>query len=70
MLEKALTGFAIAGQDKDKQKGKMRKSTLVPDPRPPPPPAEPSSGIDVVILFDTQDEVCLKRAAGRARKYL
>lgn len=35
------------------------------DPRPPPPPKEPASGIDVVIVFDINDELCIKRACGR-----
>lgn len=72
LLEKALTGFDSTAKDGGKggkgAQGK-RASTLVPDPRPPPPPAEPTSGIDVVILLDVPDDLCLKRASGRYRKY-
>ena len=64
-LEKALTGFGAA----DATKGKTKKSNLVPDPRPAPPPPDPASGIDVVINFEISDELCLKRAAGRYRKF-
>lgn len=72
VLEKALTGFAASGMDVGKakpEKGKMKKSNLVPDPRPPPALADPASGIDVVIHFDVADELCLKRSAGRSCKY-
>ena len=73
MLEKALTGFDAAAKEgknkSDPNLTKRRKSLLAPDPRPPPPQADPASGIDVVILFDVNDELCLKRAAGRTRKY-
>ncbi|KAK6179274.1 hypothetical protein SNE40_011674 [Patella caerulea] len=67
LLEKALSGFDANAKEstKDKTKGKMKRSSLVPDPRPPPPPAEPISGIDVVIVLDIDDKVCIKRAAGR-----
>ncbi|KAK7503972.1 hypothetical protein BaRGS_00004704, partial [Batillaria attramentaria] len=67
LLEKALSGFDPNAKDTQlKQKGsKPHRSSLVPDPRPPPPPPEPTSGIDVVILFDIEDELCLKRASGR-----
>ena len=67
MLEKALSGYDPNAPSTAKRelKTKQRKSSLVPDPRPPAPPPEPPSGIDVVILFDVRDELCLKRAAGR-----
>ena len=67
LLEKALSGYDANAKENLKQaaKSKTRKSSLVPDPRPPPPPSEPASGIDVVILFDIDDELCLKRASGR-----
>ena len=67
LLEKALSGYDANARENQKQvaKSKTRKSSLVPDPRPPPPPREPASGIDVVILFDIEDELCLKRASGR-----
>ncbi|XP_070194777.1 sperm flagellar protein 2-like isoform X3 [Littorina saxatilis] len=67
LLEKALSGYDANAKDNSKiiPKSKARMSSLVPDPRPPPPPAEPVSGIDVVIVFDVEDELCLKRASGR-----
>ena len=69
-LEKALSGFDAAAKDGKGRldKGKQKKSILAPDPRPPPIPADPASGIDVVILFDVTDNLCLKRAAGRTSK--
>ena len=71
MLEKALSGYdANAPVVTKKEPKKPRKSSLVPDPRPPPPPPEPPSGIDVVILFDIRDELCLKRATGRYGKFI
>lgn len=71
MLEKALSGYDANAKEaiKREPKGKIRKSSLVPDPRPPPPPADPPSGIDVIILFDNRDELSLKRAAGRSSEY-
>lgn len=70
LLEKALSGYDANSRENQiqKLKGKPRKSSLVPDPRPPPPPPEPASGIDVVILFDLEDDLCLKRASGRTCK--
>ncbi|KAK3767112.1 hypothetical protein RRG08_017986 [Elysia crispata] len=70
MLEKALSGYDPNAPSTAKRelKTKQRKSSLVPDPRPPAPPPEPPSGIDVVILFDVRDELCLKRAAGRTEQ--
>lgn len=77
ILEKALTGFDSSPRETPKEKTKEnakqlkpKKSSLAPDPRPAPPPPEPSSGIDVVILFDAEDEICLRRAAGRKSKSL
>jgi len=67
MLEKALSGYDAAAKE-GKTTGKQKKSVLAPDPRPPPVPADPASGIDVVIVFDVADELCLKRAAGRTSK--
>ena len=73
MLEKALTGFDAAAKEgkakTDPSSSKLRKSVLAPDPRPPPAQSDPASGIDVVILFDVNDELCLRRAAGRTRKF-
>ena len=73
MLEKALTGFDAAAKEgkgrADLSSSKMKKSVLAPDPRPLPPQADPASGIDVVILFDVNDELCLRRAAGRTSKF-
>lgn len=66
MLEKALSGFDAAAKE-GKGKLKAKKSTLAPDPRPPPTPADPASGLDVVILFDLSDSLCLKRAVGRSK---
>ena len=68
VLEKALTGFNDPDKDDSKDK-KTKKSNLVPDPRPAPPVPDPPSGIDVVILFDVENELALKRAAGRYCKY-
>ena len=71
MLEKALSGFDLAAKDsktKQDKSAKSKKSVLAPDPRPPPTQPDPASGIDVVILFDVNDELCLRRAAGRTRK--
>ncbi|XP_076462790.1 sperm flagellar protein 2-like isoform X2 [Babylonia areolata] len=64
VLEKALSGYDANSKENMKQaiKSKSRKSSLVPDSRPTPPPSEPTSGIDVVVLFDIDDEVCIKRA--------
>ncbi|XP_052777050.1 sperm flagellar protein 2-like isoform X2 [Mya arenaria] len=68
MLEKALSGYdAAAKSGKGPSASKQKKSVLAPDPRPPPTPVDPASGIDVVIMFDANDELCLKRAAGRTR---
>ena len=64
LLEKALTGMDSG----DRKTGKSRKSNLAPDPRPTPPPAEPGSGINVVIMFDLDNELALKRSAGRTCK--
>ena len=69
MLEKALSGYdgslATEKTKENLEKKSKKKSTLAPDPRPQPPPAEPGSGIDVVVLFDVNNELCLKRSAGR-----
>ena len=65
LLEKALTGYdANAKPAKEKQK----KSRLAPDPQPPKEPPPPVSGIDVVVLFDLDDELAMRRAAGRTCK--
>ena len=68
LLEKALSGYDVNAKENQKLaiKSKTRKSSLVPDPRPAPPPIDPASGIDIVILFNLEDEVCLKRASGRS----
>ena len=72
MLEKALSGFDVAAKDsktKQEKSLKSRKSVLAPNPRPSPSQSDPASGIDVVILFDVNDELCLRRASGRTRKF-
>ncbi len=66
LLEKALSG--IDSEGKEMAKSKSKKSVLAPDPRPQPPSPEPASGINVVILFEIPNEVCLRRSAGRTRK--
>ena len=67
LLEKALSGFDAT--DREMKKMFKKASSLVPDPRPAPPAPDPKSGIDVVIHFDVPDELCLKRAAGRYRRF-
>ena len=52
-------------KSKEKSVSKSKNSRLAPDPKPAPPPAEPTSAINVVILFDVTDTMCLKRSAGR-----
>ena len=61
LLEKALTGMDVG----DRKTGKSRKSNLAPDPRPTPPLPEPGSGINVVVLFDVDNDLALRRSAGR-----
>jgi hypothetical protein len=70
MLEKFLSGYdAVASNDEliecvtsiDSNR-LLSKSNLVTDPRPPQPPAPAVSGIDVVIVLDIPDDVCLDRA--------
>ena len=68
MLEKALSGFDAAAKEGKGKQLKSKKSVLAPDPRPSPVPADPASGLDVVVLFDISDDLCLKRAAGRTSK--
>ncbi|BFZ00141.1 hypothetical protein BsWGS_03180 [Bradybaena similaris] len=64
MLEKTLTGCDLsAGEQKQKEFNKAHKNSLLPYPQAAGGVAR--SGIDVVILFDIRDELCLKRAAGR-----
>ncbi|XP_060552949.1 sperm flagellar protein 2-like isoform X2 [Ruditapes philippinarum] len=70
MLEKALSGFDAAAKEGKGKAPKSKKSVLAPDPRPSPVPADPASGLDVVILFDIADDLCLKRAAGRTKALL
>lgn len=76
LLEKALSGFDIEADGKQKALGKegkdgkgsstkLRGSRLAPDPKPVPQALEPTSAINVAILFDVPDEVCLKRSTGR-----
>lgn len=50
---------------KEKSSSKPKASRLAPDPKPSTPAPEPTSAINVVILFDVADAVCLKRSAGR-----
>uniref|UniRef100_A0A2C9KBG9 Calponin-homology (CH) domain-containing protein n=1 Tax=Biomphalaria glabrata TaxID=6526 RepID=A0A2C9KBG9_BIOGL len=68
LLEKGLSGCDRSIKDERSEQKLKSKSSLAPDPRPVPPPAEPPSGIDVVILFDLRDELCMKRAAGRSEQ--
>ncbi|XP_053393746.1 sperm flagellar protein 2-like isoform X2 [Mercenaria mercenaria] len=70
MLEKALSGFDAAAKEGKGKPLKSKKSVLAPDPRPSPVPADPASGLDVVIVFDINDDLCLKRAAGRTKALL
>lgn len=64
-----MTDFYYSFRDskgsRDKSIAKNKNSRLAPDPKPTPPSAEPVSAVNVVILFDVPDEICLKRAAGR-----
>jgi hypothetical protein len=70
LLEKALSGYdAVSSGDKllepvpnPDTKKPFSKSNLVPDPRPPPPAPKPVSGLDVVIVLDLPDHLCLERA--------
>ena len=70
LLEKVLSGYdAVAMGDEllepasDATSNKtFSKSSLVPNPRPPQPPPPPVSGLNVVILVDLPDDVCLERA--------
>ncbi|XP_074662046.1 sperm flagellar protein 2-like [Tubulanus polymorphus] len=74
LVEKALSGFdtgvsneiltgAGVGGRRVSRIGK--KSIIAPDPRPAPPIPDPVSGLNVVILLNVEDEICLKRSAGR-----
>lgn len=64
LLEKALTGCDVsAAEQKQEQFKKAHKNSLLPYPQTTGGVAR--SGIDVVILFDIRDELCLKRATGR-----
>lgn len=73
LLEKALSGMDTMSRESSQASLKSgvgkKKSQLAPDPKPAPPPPEPRSGIDVVILFDIEDEMALKRSAGRTCKF-
>lgn len=77
-LEKALSGIdaakvgfeplpqeEVAVSKFDPKNKKLKKSNLFLDPQPKPLPPEPNSGLDIIILLDLPDDVCLKRAAGR-----
>ena len=68
MLEKSLSGYDSSSTAAAKKEKVKQRSSLVPDPRPTAPAPDPPSGIDVVILFDIRDELCLKRASGRVGK--
>uniref|UniRef100_X1Z7B7 Calponin-homology (CH) domain-containing protein n=1 Tax=Capitella teleta TaxID=283909 RepID=X1Z7B7_CAPTE len=70
LLEKALSGFDIGGREDTEMGGKKKKSQLALDPKPVAADPEPSSGINVVVLFDIDNELCLKRSAGRSCKRL
>ncbi|CAG5136742.1 unnamed protein product, partial [Candidula unifasciata] len=66
LLEKALSGCdSSAVEKKQKEFQEIHKNSLVPYPQATQEPSTARSGIDVVILFDIRDELCLKRAAGR-----
>ncbi|XP_022100241.1 sperm flagellar protein 2-like isoform X2 [Acanthaster planci] len=62
LLEKALSGYDANAKP---SRSKLRQSRLAPDPNPPKEPPPPVSGIDLVLLFESPDELVLKRAAGR-----
>ncbi|XP_076812230.1 sperm flagellar protein 2-like [Clavelina lepadiformis] len=65
LLEKALTGSDV-NLDEDVPKRKpSKKSSLVMDPKPVKDQPPIKSGLDVVIVLDVEDELILKRAAGR-----
>lgn len=76
MLEKALSGVDIAAEEEegegDKKIAPKAKATKVPalalDPKPLPPKPEPRSTINLVIMLDIDDELCLQRSAGRTCK--
>ncbi len=71
LLEKALSGMDAMSRESTKTSIKSKggkRSQLAPDPKPAPPPPEPRSGINVVILFDLDDEMALRRSAGRTCK--
>ncbi|XP_072172673.1 sperm flagellar protein 2-like [Diadema setosum] len=63
LLEKALSGYDANAKP---SKNKLRQSRLAPDPNPPKDPPPPVSGIDVVVLLEVQDELAMRRAAGRS----
>lgn len=63
LLEKALSGLDPEGREKAKNQSK--KSVLAPDPRPEQPTPDPPSGINAVLLLDINNELCLRRSAGR-----
>ena len=70
LLEKALSGFDMNKKEQiAKSGGRGKKSILAPDPRTPPSLLDPVSGIDIVVLFDCPDDICMKRSAGRTCEY-
>ncbi|XP_038067047.1 sperm flagellar protein 2-like isoform X1 [Patiria miniata] len=62
LLEKALSGYDANAKP---SRSKLRQSRLALDPNPPKDPPPPVSGIDLVLMFESPDELVLKRAAGR-----
>eukprot|EP00794_Sanderia_malayensis_P007710 gene7710-8548_t len=67
LLEKELTGYdAVASSSKTSSVSKKaKKSKLVPDPHPSNESYAVKSGLDLVCLFDLDDEIILRRAEGR-----
>ncbi|XP_036365683.1 sperm flagellar protein 2-like isoform X1 [Octopus sinensis] len=68
-LEKALTGIGDDDDDEERRTKDFEKmqnvSQLLPNPHLDVPPAKKVSGIDVVILHNISDDLCLQRAAGQ-----
>ncbi|CAI9735788.1 Hypothetical predicted protein [Octopus vulgaris] len=68
-LEKALTGIGDDDDDEERRTKDFEKmqnvSQLLPNPHLDVPPAKKVSGLDVVILHNISDDLCLQRAAGQ-----
>jgi adenylate kinase family enzyme len=61
LLENALSGY-------EEERKKDFDPLLAPNPRPPPPPEPYKSIIDLVILFQVNNDMVIRRAAGRSCK--